>query len=91
MNGNTGDTRVDAALARLGELDEAPLDTHPEIFEAVHRGLQDALTGIEGENDPGGGGLVGERAGERGGVPPGPPATPAPLPRHFPEADDEGR
>jgi hypothetical protein len=51
VNGNdgqtTGDARVDAALARLDELAEAPLTTHPEIFEDVHRRLQDALTGIE--------------------------------------------
>jgi hypothetical protein len=43
----TGDARVDAALARFEELVEAPLTTHPEIFEDVHRRLQDALTGIE--------------------------------------------
>lgn len=43
----TGDARVDAALARFDELAEAPLTTHPEIFEDVHRRLQDALTGID--------------------------------------------
>lgn len=51
MNGNdgqpTGDARVDAALARFDELAEAPLTAHPEIFEDVHRRLQDALTGID--------------------------------------------
>lgn len=39
----TGDERVDVAVARLAELDEAPLTRHPEIFEDVHRRLQDAL------------------------------------------------
>jgi hypothetical protein len=46
----TGDERVDAVLAGLGGLDEAPLTSHPEIFQQVHRGLQDALAGID--DDP---------------------------------------
>jgi hypothetical protein len=45
----TGDDRVDAALARLGELDETPTAAHPEIFQDVHRRLQDTLTGIDGD------------------------------------------
>lgn len=45
----TGDERVDAALARLGELEETPPAAHPEIFQDVHRRLQDALAGIDGE------------------------------------------
>jgi len=45
----TGDERVDAALARLGELEGAQTATHPEIFQDVHRRLQDALAGIDGE------------------------------------------
>jgi hypothetical protein len=45
----TGDERVDAALARLGELEGAPTTAHPEIFQDVHRRLQDALAGIDGE------------------------------------------
>lgn len=53
MNGTegetTGDERVDAAMARLGELEGAPTASHPEIFEDVHRRLQDALSGIDGE------------------------------------------
>lgn len=46
----TGDERVDAALAGLGDLQEAPLARHPEIFQDVHRRLQDTLTGID--DDP---------------------------------------
>jgi hypothetical protein len=46
----TGEERVDAALAGLDRLDEAPLTSHPEIFQDVHRGLQDALTGLD--DDP---------------------------------------
>lgn len=53
MNGTDGDTtgdeRVDAALVRLGELEGAPTVSHPEIFQDVHRRLQDTLTGIDGE------------------------------------------
>ncbi len=45
----TGDERVDAALARLGDLDGTPPSAHPEIFQDVHRRLQDALAGIDGE------------------------------------------
>jgi hypothetical protein len=45
----TGDERVDAALARLGELEETPTVFHPDIFQDVHRRLQDALTGIDGD------------------------------------------
>lgn len=53
MNGTegetTGDERVDAAIARLGELEAARTAAHPEIFQDVHRRLQDALAGIDGE------------------------------------------
>ncbi len=45
----TGDERVDAALAGLAGLGEAPLNAHPEIFQDVHRRLQDTLTGIDDE------------------------------------------
>jgi hypothetical protein len=45
----TGDERVDAAMDRLGELAGAPTADHPEIFQDVHRRLQEALTGIDGE------------------------------------------
>jgi hypothetical protein len=46
---STGDERVDAATARLAELDSVPTASHPEIFQDVHRRLQEALTGIDGE------------------------------------------
>ncbi|MCO6007959.1 hypothetical protein NE236_23550 [Actinoallomurus purpureus] len=51
MNGTEGDTtgdeRVDAALARLTELEQAPLTEHPAVFADVHRRLQEALTGLD--------------------------------------------
>jgi hypothetical protein len=43
----TGDARVDAALARLEDLDELPVAEHVEQFDAVHRTLQDALATID--------------------------------------------
>jgi hypothetical protein len=48
-SGGTGDPRVDAAVARLGELADAPLDQHPAIFEQVHDRLREVL----GELSPG--------------------------------------
>jgi hypothetical protein len=47
--GGTGDSRVDAAVARLGELAGAPLDEHPALFEQVHDRLREVL----GELSPG--------------------------------------
>ena len=47
--GGTGDSRVDAALARLGELAGAPLDEHPAILGQVHDRLREVL----GELSPG--------------------------------------
>ena len=39
----TGEPRVDAALARLDELDGRPVTEHQPIFEDVHRRLRDVL------------------------------------------------
>jgi hypothetical protein len=39
----TGEPRVDAALARLDELDGRPVTDHRPIFEDVHRRLRDVL------------------------------------------------
>ena len=39
----SGDGRVDQALARLADLEGLPLDEHPAVFEAVHGGLTAAL------------------------------------------------
>jgi hypothetical protein len=46
---STGDARVDFAVARLDELDSRPTDEHVQVFDDVHRRLQDALDGDEGE------------------------------------------
>ncbi|MDX6392881.1 MAG: hypothetical protein QOJ73_3944 [Streptosporangiaceae bacterium] len=39
----SGDSRVDQALARLADLEGLPIDEHPAVFEAVHGGLTAAL------------------------------------------------
>ncbi len=44
----TGNPRVDAALARLAELDGRPAAEHVEIYEDVHRRLQEALADPDG-------------------------------------------
>lgn len=44
----TGDARVDEAVARLGELEGAPLDEHPVILGEIH----DRLRGVLGELGP---------------------------------------
>jgi hypothetical protein len=45
----TGEPRVDAALARLDELEGLPVSEHHAVFEDVHRRLRDVL----GELDTG--------------------------------------
>jgi len=39
----TGEPRVDAALGRLGELDELQVSEHPRVYERVHEQLVDVL------------------------------------------------
>jgi hypothetical protein len=39
----TGEPRVDAALARLDELDGLPVTEHTRVFDDVHRRLEDVL------------------------------------------------
>ncbi|MFE1963228.1 hypothetical protein [Streptomyces sp. NPDC059479] len=48
----TGDTEVDAWLARLGDADHLPTDGHVEVYEDVHRGLRDALTALDARPAP---------------------------------------
>ena len=40
---STSDIRVDSALARMQDVRELPTDEHVEVFDEVHRRLQDAL------------------------------------------------
>ncbi|KAB2339944.1 hypothetical protein [Actinomadura rudentiformis] len=48
----TGDARVDAALAPLGELGGTQVADHVEIFEGVHQRLQELLVSAD-EEEPG--------------------------------------
>jgi hypothetical protein len=48
----TGDVRVDAAVARLGELANAPLDEHLVILGQIHDRLRELL-GELGSGTPG--------------------------------------
>lgn len=42
-----GPTGVDLALHRLEELDGFAVEEHVEVFDAVHRSLQDALAALD--------------------------------------------
>ena len=55
----TGEPRVDAALARLDELEGLPVTEHRAVFEDVHRRLRDVL----GELDTGQPPEAGQAAG----------------------------
>jgi len=44
----TGHAGVDAALARLADVEAAPTDSHPEVYDDVHRRLHDALSDLDG-------------------------------------------
>lgn len=43
----TGVPAVDVALERLGDLDDAPVETHVEIFDDVQRQLHEALAELD--------------------------------------------
>jgi hypothetical protein len=46
-----GDPRVDAALRRAGELAASTPTEHVEIYEDVHRSLQEVLADASGQQD----------------------------------------
>jgi hypothetical protein len=70
----TGDARVDAAVARLAELADAPLDEHPVILGQIHDRLREVLgelgSGTPAQETPA---TPGSPAAPYG---PGPPGTP---------------
>lgn len=43
----TGHDAVDAALARLAELDGVPVEVHAEVYEGVHQVLRDTLGALD--------------------------------------------
>ncbi|MBK5217998.1 MAG: hypothetical protein JJE02_10480 [Propionibacteriales bacterium] len=48
----TGDAKIDAALAHLIHLGELPVEKHPAVFDAVHAELRAALTNAGGDEEP---------------------------------------
>lgn len=48
-----GDPRIAAAVARLDALGERPPAEHVEVYEDVHRVLQDALADAQADGRPG--------------------------------------
>ncbi|MEU6402622.1 hypothetical protein [Streptomyces sp. NPDC046985] len=48
----TGESAVDAALERLGDVDRLAADGHAAVYEDVHRGLRDALTALDERPGP---------------------------------------
>jgi hypothetical protein len=48
----TGEPRVDAALARLDELEGRPVAEHRAVFEDVHRRLRDVLGELDSRQQP---------------------------------------
>jgi hypothetical protein len=44
----TGEPQVDAALTRLQDVTNAPVEEHVAIYDEVHRRLQDALADPDG-------------------------------------------
>jgi hypothetical protein len=49
---STGEPRVDAALARLDELEGRPVSEHRAVFEDVHRRLRDVLGELDSRQQP---------------------------------------
>ena len=43
----TGVRAADEARARLDDVDDAPLDEHVDVFEDVHRRLQEGLADLD--------------------------------------------
>ncbi len=50
--GSTGDDRVDAAVARLADVDTAPIDDHIRIYDDIQARLGAALAADEPAGPP---------------------------------------
>jgi hypothetical protein len=46
----TGHDAVDAALARLTELDGVPTEAHAGVYESVHQALRDTLSALDNDH-----------------------------------------
>ncbi|MBO0803519.1 MAG: hypothetical protein J2P25_10670 [Nocardiopsaceae bacterium] len=74
----TGDPRVDEAVAALAGLGERPLEEHPPVLEAAGDMLREILGELDEPGKPGRPGLQGELGGqgETGGAEGGPGGRP---------------
>jgi hypothetical protein len=72
----TGEPRVDAALARLDELEELPVTEHRAVFEDVHRRLRDVLGELDAGQAPAAGQAAAGQAATRGAAYPARPGRP---------------
>lgn len=52
FSGETGNARINEAIANLDQLDELPIEEHPAIFDEIHAGLRDALANAGRDEDP---------------------------------------
>jgi hypothetical protein len=43
----TGDARVDAAMERMQDVENLPVEEQVQVFDEVHRRLQDALSDLQ--------------------------------------------
>jgi hypothetical protein len=59
----TGEPRVDAAVSRLGELDELPLSEHPGVYERIHEELVEVLGELHSAQAPAAQGSAEQDAG----------------------------
>ena len=64
----TGEARVDEAIAALDRLGELPVDDHVAVFEDTHARLREVLS----ELDPRAGQQPGHQSGQQSGQQPGP-------------------
>ncbi|MEU7837094.1 hypothetical protein AB0L53_17870 [Nonomuraea sp. NPDC052129] len=61
----TGDERVDAVLAGLGDLAGRPVGEHVAVFDEAFSGLEAALGAVDGQVDGQVNGQVDGRTGDR--------------------------
>lgn len=50
--GSVGDARVDTVLERLEELADLPVESHPEVYDAIHARLREVLSGLDDDGEP---------------------------------------
>ncbi|WP_207933938.1 hypothetical protein [Actinomadura sp. KC06] len=81
----TGDPRVDAAVARLGELGARAVPEHVEVYEDVHQRLQELLASAD-QDEPQPPHVPRPAQPPQPGHPPRPGQAPEPARPAFPDA-----